>query len=95
LPFAAGRSASLARASARLRVALPALIDDHRKGRGPQTMERKMTQHCELSQIGPIGKVKEVGQNLMMSVASDASHKKDGEWVNRANWIEHSVFGRR
>ena len=54
-----------------------------------------MTQHCELSQIGRIGKVKEVGQNLMISVASDASYKKDGEWVNRANWIEHTVFGRR
>ena len=54
-----------------------------------------MTQHCELSQIGRIGKVKEVGQNLMISVASDASYKKDGDWVNRANWIEHTVFGRR
>jgi hypothetical protein len=54
-----------------------------------------MTQHCELSQIGRIGKVKEVGQNLMISVASDASYKKDREWVNRANWIEHTVFGRR
>jgi hypothetical protein len=20
---------------------------------------------------------------------------KDGEWTNRANWIEHTVFGRR
>ena len=58
-------------------------------------MERKMTQLCELTQIGRIGNVKEVGQNLMISVASDASYKKDGEWVNRANWIEHTVFGRR
>ena len=58
-------------------------------------MEREMTQLCELTQIGRIGKVKEVGQNLMISVASDASYKKDGDWVNRANWIEHTVFGRR
>ena len=58
-------------------------------------MERKMTQLCELTQIGRIGNVKEVGQNLMISVASDASYKKDGEWTNRANWIEHTVFGRR
>ena len=58
-------------------------------------MERKMTQPCELTQIGRVGAVKEVGQNLMISVASDASYKKDGEWVNRANWIEHTVFGRR
>ena len=58
-------------------------------------MERKMTQLCELTQIGRIGNVKEVGQNLMISVASDASYKKDGDWVNRANWIEHTVFGRR
>jgi hypothetical protein len=36
-------------------------------------MERKMTQLCELTQIGRIGNVKEVGQNLMISVASDAS----------------------
>jgi single-stranded DNA-binding protein len=52
-----------------------------------------MTQLCELTQIGRIGNVKEVGQNLMISVASDASYKKDGEWMNRANWIEHTVFG--
>ena len=58
-------------------------------------MEREMTQLCELTQIGRIGNVKEVGQNLMISVASDASYKKDGEWMNRANWIEHTVFGRR
>jgi single-strand DNA-binding protein len=58
-------------------------------------MERKMTQLCELTQIGRIGNVKEVGQNLMISVASDASYRRDGEWVNRANWIEHTVFGRR
>jgi hypothetical protein len=51
-------------------------------------MERKMTQLCELTQIGRIGNVKEVGQNLMISVASDASYRRDGEWVNRANWIE-------
>jgi len=31
----------------------------------------------------------------MISVASDASYRRDGEWVNRANWIEHTVFGRR
>src|SRR5208283_2595591 len=67
----------------------------HRNGARPQTMEREMTQLCELTQIGRIGNVKEVGQNLMISVASDASYKKDGEWMNRANWIEHTVFGRR
>ena len=54
-----------------------------------------MTQLCELTQIGRIGNVKEVGQNLMISVASDASYRRDGEWVNRANWIEHTVLGRR
>ena len=31
----------------------------------------------------------------MISVASDARCRHDGEWVNRANWIEHTVFGRR
>ena len=31
----------------------------------------------------------------MISVASDASYRRDGEWMNRANWIEHTVFGRR
>ena len=36
-------------------------------------MERKMTQLCELTQIGRIRNVKEVGENLMISVASDAS----------------------
>jgi hypothetical protein len=40
--------------------------------------------------LSRIGIVKEVGQNLMISVASDASYKKDGEWMNRANWIEHT-----
>ena len=39
-------------------------------------MERKMTQLCELTQIGRIGNVKEVGQNLMISVASDASYRR-------------------
>jgi hypothetical protein len=58
-------------------------------------MERKMTQLCEITKISRIGKLKEVGQNLMISVASDASYRRDGEWVNRANWIEHTVFGRR
>ena len=58
-------------------------------------MERKMTQLCELTQIGRIVNLKEVGQNLMISAASDASYRRDGEWVNRANWIEHTVFGRR
>jgi hypothetical protein len=54
-----------------------------------------MTQLCELAQIGRIGKVKEVGQNLMISVASDANYRREGEWMNRANWIGHTVFGRR
>lgn len=36
-------------------------------------MEREMTQLRELTQIGRIGNVKEVGQNLMISVVSDAS----------------------
>ena len=33
-----------------------------------------MTQLCELAQIGRIGNLKEVGQNLMISAASDASY---------------------
>jgi hypothetical protein len=36
-------------------------------------MEREMTQLWQLTQIGRVGKVKEVGQNLMIPVASDAS----------------------
>ncbi len=31
----------------------------------------------------------------MIWAASDASYRRDGEWVNRASWIEHTVFGRR
>jgi len=54
-----------------------------------------MTQLCELNQIGKVGKVKEVGKNLMVSVASDASFKKDGEWQNRTHWIEHTIFERQ
>ncbi|MCA6105374.1 single-stranded DNA-binding protein [Bradyrhizobium australafricanum] len=54
-----------------------------------------MTQLCEVNQIGRVGKIKEVGQNLMISVASDASYKKDGEWVDRANWVEHTIFARQ
>lgn len=66
----------------------------HRNGARPTDGERG-SQLCELTQIGRIGNVKEVGQNLMISVASDASYRRDVEWMNRANWIEHTVFGRR
>lgn len=54
-----------------------------------------MTQLCEMTQIGRVGSVKEVGPNLIVSVASDASYNKNGEWVNKANWIEHTIFGRQ
>ena len=47
-----------------------------------------MSQLCEVVQIGRVGKIKQVGPNLLVSVASDASYKKDGEWIDRANWIE-------
>jgi single-strand DNA-binding protein len=58
-------------------------------------MERKMTELCEVSQIGRVGKIKEVGQNLLISIASDASYKTDDEWVDRTNWIEHTIFARQ
>jgi len=54
-----------------------------------------MTQLCETTQIGRVGKIKSVGENLMISVASDASYKKDGEWQNRTHWVEHTIFARR
>jgi single-stranded DNA-binding protein len=54
-----------------------------------------MTQLCETNQIGYVGKIKEVGTNLIVSVASDASFKKDGEWIDRTNWVEHTIFGRQ
>jgi single-strand DNA-binding protein len=54
-----------------------------------------MSQLCEVIQIGRVGKIKPVGPNLLISVASDASYKKDGDWVDRANWIEHTIFASR
>jgi single-stranded DNA-binding protein len=54
-----------------------------------------MTQLCEVIQIGRVGKIKEVGQNLIISVASDASYKKEGEWIDRTNWIDHTIFARQ
>ncbi|WP_410469839.1 hypothetical protein [Bradyrhizobium sp. 33ap4] len=54
-----------------------------------------MTQLCEVNQIGRVGKIKEVGQNLMISIASNACYKKDGEWVDRVNWVEHTIFARQ
>jgi hypothetical protein len=54
-----------------------------------------MSQLCEVVQIGRVGKVKQVGPNLLVSVASDASYKRDGDWVDRANWIEHTIFASR
>ena len=54
-----------------------------------------MSQLCEVIQIGRVGKIKQVGPNLLVSVASDASYKKDGDWVDRANWIEHTIFASR
>ena len=54
-----------------------------------------MSQLCEVTQIGRVGAIKEVGPNLIVSIASDASYNKDGEWVNRANWIEHTIFNRQ
>ena len=47
------------------------------------------------TQIGRIGKVREVGDNLAITIASDASYKKDGDWVNQAHWVEHTVFARQ
>lgn len=51
-------------------------------------------QLCETSQIGRVGNIKEVGKNLMISVASDRGFKRDGEWIDKTNWIEYTVFGR-
>jgi single-stranded DNA-binding protein len=48
-----------------------------------------------VNQIGRVGKIKEVGQHLLVSVASDASYKKDGEWQDRTNWVEHTIFARQ
>jgi single-strand DNA-binding protein len=54
-----------------------------------------MTQLCEITQIGRVGKIKHVGSNLAISIASDASYKKDGEWQDKSNWIEHTIFARQ
>ena len=42
-----------------------------------------MSQLCEVNQIGRVGKIKAVGNNLMTSVASDAGYSKDGKWIDK------------
>ena len=54
-----------------------------------------MTHLNQHTQIGRIGKVRQVGDNVMVSIGSDASYKKDGEWISRAHWVEHTIFGRQ
>jgi single-strand DNA-binding protein len=55
-----------------------------------------MSQLCQTIQIGRVGKIKEVGPNLLISVASDVGYKGDnGEWQDRTNWIEHTLFARQ
>ena len=56
-------------------------------------MAHHLNQHV---QIGNIGKIKELGPNLMISVASTNSYKDgQGEWINNAEWIEHTIFSRQ
>jgi single-stranded DNA-binding protein len=54
-----------------------------------------MSQLCQTIQVGRVGKIKEVGSNLIISIASDASYKKDGEWQDRTLWVEHTLFARQ
>lgn len=48
------------------------------------------------NQVGRVGQLKNVGPNLVVTVCSNNPYKNsDGEWVDNAEWIEHTIFARQ
>ncbi|MBG0812299.1 single-stranded DNA-binding protein [Methylosinus sp. H3A] len=45
--------------------------------------------------IGRVGNIKTFEKNMRISIAANASYKKDGEWVDEADWNEVVVFDKR
>lgn len=42
--------------------------------------------------IGRVGNVKVFDKVVRVSIASNASYKKNGEWVDRTDWNEVAIF---
>lgn len=42
--------------------------------------------------IGRVGKIKSFEKNLRVSIAANASYKKDGKWVDETDWNEIVIF---
>ncbi|WP_104825519.1 single-stranded DNA-binding protein [Rhizobium sp. NXC24] len=42
--------------------------------------------------IGRVGKIKIFDKVVRVSIASNASYKENGEWVDRTNWNEVAIF---
>ncbi len=44
--------------------------------------------------IGRVGKVKTFDKVVRVSIATNASYKESGEWVDRTHWNEVAIFDR-
>lgn len=42
--------------------------------------------------IGRVGKIKSFEKNTRVSIAANASYKKDGRWVDETDWNEVVIF---
>lgn len=42
--------------------------------------------------IGRVGKIKSFEKNLRVSIAANASYKKDGKWIDETDWNEVVIF---
>jgi single-stranded DNA-binding protein len=45
--------------------------------------------------IGRVGNIKTFEKNMRISIAANASYKKEGQWVDETDWNEVVVFDKR
>ena len=42
--------------------------------------------------LGRVGKIKTFEKNIRVSIAANASYKKDGKWIDETDWNEIVIF---
>jgi single-strand DNA-binding protein len=93
----AGRGAALTlalRQGSGERPAFPGDDGTHREREWSRRQNRRRTMFdtARFHIIGRVGKVKEFDNVVRVSIAANASYKEKGEWVDRVNWNEVTIF---
>jgi single-strand DNA-binding protein len=73
---------------------VPAVSRDISEGDGSFADKRRKTMFdfARFHILGRVGKIKTFEKNIRVSIAANASYKKDGQWVDESDWNEIVIF---